>query len=91
MNSLFTASIQPQWTELDIRVKYASAMVLEVVDEINAHRKMSSVIKEAVGLGCNDYWAGINAIPIMFRDVPVLAQSWQRGWQAADDEFSIPF
>ena len=69
---------------LEIRVKYAKALVLSVTDTEEADLDAREAHMEAEKMGYDDYWAGQEDCPAMFDD-STLADSWRRGKFAASD------
>ncbi|EBU2236239.1 hypothetical protein IU285_004545 [Salmonella enterica] len=65
---------------LEIRISYAMAKVMRVIDEEKAKLEVIEALNEAKEYGFFDYSAGFKEAPIMFLDEPKLLEAWQKGW-----------
>ncbi|MQL50085.1 MULTISPECIES: hypothetical protein [Photorhabdus] len=65
---------------LQIRMAYASAKVMSVIDTEKAKHEFCEVLFEANLCGYDEYSSGMKEPPTMFLDEPQLLKAWWNGW-----------
>ncbi|MDB6375073.1 hypothetical protein [Photorhabdus bodei] len=65
---------------LQIRMAYALAKVMRVIDAEKAKNEFSEVLFEAQRYGYDEYSFGMKVPPTMFLDEPQLLKAWRNGW-----------
>lgn len=68
---------------LEVRVAFASAMVLMSIDEEAGVDKLGSVYGHAQSMGSKDFEMKCTEVPVLFRDEPILTQGWKQGFEEA--------
>lgn len=66
---------------LDIRVRFAQARILSLLDEAAGADHMRAVGQAAQTQGRVDAAAGLAAVPLLFVDEPFLVEHWHEGRQ----------
>ncbi|TDB43245.1 hypothetical protein [Photorhabdus luminescens] len=65
---------------LQIRIAFASAKVMRVIDAEKAKSEFNEVLFEARQCGYDEYSFGMKVPPTMFLDEPQLLKAWRNGW-----------
>ena len=68
---------------LEVRVAFASAIVLISIDKEAGNDQMESVFDLAQEVGAKDFEKNCTDVPVFFRDVPMLVQGWKKGFEYA--------
>ncbi|NWC64000.1 hypothetical protein [Cedecea sp. P7760] len=77
-----TSSALPQLRGLDIRMQFAKAKVMRVIDSNKAELEMADVLESAYFSGFLDSCAAKQTPPCMFADEPVLLAAWEDGFHS---------
>jgi hypothetical protein len=73
---------------LNVRVAYARAVVLAVIDVQKCGEALHDVLFDAEVQGFTEYKSDIFEVPVMFQSVPLLELAWESG-QATACDFEI--
>lgn len=65
---------------LQIRMAYASAKVMRVIDAEKAKDEFREVLFAANMYGYDEYLSDMKEPPTMFLDEPQLLKAWRKGW-----------
>lgn len=77
-----TSSALPQLRGLKIRMQFAKAKVMRVIDSDKAEREMTDVLESAFFSGFLDCGAWLQTPPFMFADEPALLAAWGDGFHS---------
>ena len=79
---LIKSGTLPPLRGLDIRILFAKAKVMRVIDSIKAEREIEDVLEGAYFLGFLDSCAAKQTPPLIFADEPELLAAWEEGFHS---------
>lgn len=77
-----TNSALLQLRGLNIRMQFAKAKVMRVIDSDKAEREMADVLESTFFSGFLDCGVWLQTPPVMFADEPALLAAWEDGFHS---------